>query len=64
MTPESPYATLLEHVPVARHEVSILGSTTRYWVYGPADARHTIVLSHGYRGEHHGLEETVGGGPP
>ena len=59
MTPESPYATLLEHVPVARHEVSILGSTTRYWVYGPDDARHTIVLSHGYRGEHHGLEPVI-----
>lgn len=59
MTPESPYATLLERIPVERHEVSVLGSTTRYWVYGPADAERTVVISHGYRGEHHGLEPVI-----
>lgn len=59
MTPDSPYATLLERIPVTQHDVSILGSTTRYWVYGDEDADRTVVLSHGYRGEHHGLEPVI-----
>ncbi len=59
MTPESPYATMLERIPVERHEVSVLGGTTRYWVYGDPDARWTVVISHGYRGEHHGLEPVI-----
>ncbi len=46
-------------MPVERHEVVILGSTTRYWVYGPVDAPLTIVVAHGYRGEHHGLEPVI-----
>ena len=37
----------------------MLGSATRYWVYGDPDAKHTIVISHGYRGEHHGLEPVI-----
>lgn len=55
----SPYAELLAHVPVEAHEAEVLGSTTRYWIYGPADAATTIVISHGYRGEHHGLEPVI-----
>jgi len=37
----------------------VLGSTTRYWEYGPSDARHTVVIAHGYRGDHHGLEPVI-----
>ncbi len=59
MTPDSPYATLLERIPVTQHELSILGSTTRYWVYGDEDAERTVVIAHGYRGEHHGLEPVI-----
>ncbi len=59
MTSDSPYATLLERVPVSQHDLQILGSTTRYWVYGDEDAKRTIVLVHGYRGEHHGLEPVI-----
>ena len=59
MTVESPYAARLKHIPVERHEVSVLGSTTRYWVYGSLDAAVTIVVAHGYRGEHHGLEPVI-----
>lgn len=55
----SPYATLLARIPVEAHEVEILGSTTRYWQYGPADAPVTIVIAHGYRGEHHGFEPVI-----
>lgn len=59
MTIESPYAAKLNDIPVNRHEVDLLGGTTRYWIYGPADAPITIVVVHGYRGEHHGLEPVV-----
>ncbi|MGX5680480.1 alpha/beta fold hydrolase [Schumannella luteola] len=55
----SPYASLLAAVPVRSDSVEVLGSTTRYWVYGPDDAPLTLVVVHGYRGEHHGLEPVV-----
>jgi pimeloyl-ACP methyl ester carboxylesterase len=55
----SPYASLLAEVPVREGAVSVLGSTTRYWDYGPVDAALTVVLVHGFRGEHHGLDPLV-----
>ncbi|GAA4683554.1 hypothetical protein GCM10025780_31590 [Frondihabitans cladoniiphilus] len=39
--------------------MEVLGSSTHYWVYGPRDARVTLVAVHGFRGEHHGLEPVV-----
>src|SRR5690554_928604 len=59
MNVQSPFAGKLSTVPISRHEIDVLGSTTRYWVYGPADADTTVVVSHGYRGEHHGLEPVI-----
>ena len=59
MSVESPFAALLDELPVRREVVSVLGSDTHYWVYGPEDAATTIVICHGYRGEHHGLEPVV-----
>ncbi|BDV30495.1 alpha/beta fold hydrolase [Microbacterium terricola] len=59
MTAPNPYAPLLAQVPVERREVEVLGATTAYWVYGPADAATTIVAVHGFRGEHHGLDPVV-----
>ncbi len=59
MTVESPYAEKLNDIPVEHHEVEVLGSTTKYWVYGPETADTTIVVVHGYRGEHHGLEPVI-----
>ena len=59
MTVTSPYADALERVPVREEEVGILGSTTRYWDYGERDAATTLVLVHGFRGDHHGLEPVV-----
>lgn len=59
MTTHSPYAALLDQIPVERHEVSVLGSATRYWEYGDPNAEVTIVVAHGYRGEHHGLEPVI-----
>ena len=59
MSIESPFAGLLAGIPIEKHEVSVLGSTTRYWVYGDPHAAKTVVISHGYRGEHHGLEPVI-----
>ena len=59
MAVPNPYAALLDAIPVDRREVEVDGSTTAYWVYGPADAETTIVAVHGFRGEHHGLEPVV-----
>jgi pimeloyl-ACP methyl ester carboxylesterase len=59
VTAVNPYAAQLAGIPVERREVEVLGGTTAYWVYGPADAETTIVAVHGFRGEHHGLEPVV-----
>ncbi len=59
MTVPTPHATALAEIPVRLGEVKVLGSTTKYWDYGPADAERTILLVHGYRGDHHGLEPVV-----
>lgn len=55
----NPYAERLDQIPVTRHEVEVLGGTTAYWVYGPAEASTTLLVVHGFRGEHHGLEPVV-----
>ncbi|MEV8215540.1 alpha/beta hydrolase [Leifsonia sp. NPDC077715] len=55
----SPYAADLERVPVREGALGILGSTTRFWDYGDPDADTTLVLVHGFRGDHHGLEPVV-----
>ena len=55
----SPYAALLSTMPIREDVVTILGSETHYWVYGPDAAAVTIVVAHGYRGEHHGLEPVI-----
>jgi len=55
----SPYAALLATVPVAESALTVLGSETHYWTYGPDDAAVTVLVVHGYRGDHHGLEPMV-----
>ena len=59
MPAPNPYASLIALTPVREDTVEILGSTTRYWTYGAADASLTIVAVHGFRGEHHGLEPII-----
>ncbi|HET8928708.1 MAG TPA: alpha/beta hydrolase [Microbacterium sp.] len=59
MTAPHPYAERLAEVPVERREADVLGGSTAYWVYGPADATTTVLAVHGFRGEHHGLEPVV-----
>lgn len=59
MTVPSPYADRLARIPVTRHEAEVCGGTTAYWVYGDDSAEATLLLVHGYRGDHHGLEPVV-----
>jgi len=40
------------------HELRILGSTVRYWVFHP-DKPKTIVMVHGFRGTNHGLHDII-----
>lgn len=55
----SPYQSLLTLNRGERHELSVNGGRTRYWTYGPPSARRTIVMLHGFRGDHHGLEPVI-----
>jgi pimeloyl-ACP methyl ester carboxylesterase len=59
VTARSPYAALVERVPVRRGELELRGGSTSTWTYGPDDAPRTVVLLHGLRGDHHGLEPIV-----
>lgn len=44
------------------HEVEVLGHTTHYWTYpAKGKSKGTLVLLHGYRGAHDGLEPIIGG---
>lgn len=56
---DSPYAAELAELETREGSVQALGVTTRYWDYGPSDAATTVVVVHGYRGDHHGLEPVV-----
>jgi len=59
MTLSSPYAGKLQRVRVQTHRLEVLGSGTAYWEYGPEEATRTIVMVHGFRGDHHGLEPVI-----
>jgi pimeloyl-ACP methyl ester carboxylesterase len=59
MTVRSPYSARLDRIPVARRSVRTGGSLTSYWEYGSPGDRPTIVMVHGFRGDHHGLEPVV-----
>jgi pimeloyl-ACP methyl ester carboxylesterase len=59
MTDRSPYAARLDRIPVSRRSVRTGGSVTTYWEYGAPGDNPTIVMVHGFRGDHHGLEPVV-----
>lgn len=47
---------------VGEHTVEVAGTPVRYWDYAPLDSTpetRTIVMVHGFRGDHHGLERVV-----
>jgi pimeloyl-ACP methyl ester carboxylesterase len=55
----NPYAEQLARASVTEQTVRVLGSDTRYWEYGDRRDGPTLVLVHGFRGDHHGLEPVV-----
>ena len=59
MPTPSPYAELLAGIPARERRLDVLGGDTKYWEYGPENAATTLIVVHGYRGEHHGLEPVV-----
>ncbi|MGO1544293.1 MAG: alpha/beta fold hydrolase [Gulosibacter sp.] len=59
MTPLNPLQTLLKEIPVRTRTQSLRGSSTAIWEFGPADAEHTVVIVHGFRGTHHGLANLI-----
>jgi pimeloyl-ACP methyl ester carboxylesterase len=44
---------------ILTRDLQVLGSRVRYWEYGTPESGPTIVVVHGYRGDHHGLEPVV-----
>ncbi len=59
MATPSPYAEALARIPARDRTIDVLGSRTHLVEYGPLDADRTVVLVHGFRGDHHGLEPVV-----
>ena len=59
MTVSSPYSSRLGRIPVTRRSVRLAGRLTTYWEYGAASDGPTVVMVHGFRGDHHGLEPVV-----
>ncbi len=59
MTAFSPFAAKLAAIPVHEGSVVAAGATTRYWEYGSPSAPQTVIMIHGFRGDHHGLEPIV-----
>ncbi|MBG6214080.1 MAG: alpha/beta hydrolase [Cryobacterium sp.] len=64
MIVSSPYDKLMERLPVRELTASVPGldracSDTRYWEYGVPTAATILVLVHGFRGDHHGLQLIV-----
>ena len=55
----SPYAQKLAVIPTAEASVVVNGLTTQYWEYGDAQSPLQLVMIHGFRGDHHGLEPIV-----
>ncbi|MBW4043256.1 MAG: alpha/beta hydrolase [Acidobacteria bacterium] len=55
----SPYAAGLARTPVVRHDTDVDGLRVAWWEYGEPGGGPTLLLVHGFRGDHHGLEPVV-----
>lgn len=55
----SPYAPLIARTAVRSSSVAVAGGSTPLWHYGADGARTRLLLLHGFRGDHHGLEPIV-----
>ena len=59
MSPRDFYAAELGRVPVHASRALTGGFSTAWWSYGPTTGPIDIVMVHGFRGDHHGLEPFV-----
>ncbi len=59
MSVTNPYAELASQIDVSERQVVVDGVMTHYWEYGDPDKPVDLVLIHGFRGDHHGLEPFV-----
>jgi len=55
----SPYAQKLAVIPTAEASIVVNGVNTHYWEYGDTKSPLQLVMIHGFRGDHHGLEPIV-----
>jgi len=55
----SPYAAGLARTPVVRHDTEVAGIPVAWWEYGEPGTGPTLLLVHGFRGDHHGLEPVI-----
>jgi len=55
----SPYAARLARTPLTQHEVEVDGVPASWWEYGEPGGGPTLLLVHGFRGDHHGLEPVI-----
>ena len=53
------YARELDAIPTHAHRETVGGIGTAWWNYGPKTGPVDLVLIHGFRGDHHGLEPFV-----
>lgn len=59
MSIASPYAARSARMPATERVLTVQGSETHLWEYGDPDSDTVLLVVHGYRGEHHGLEPVV-----
>jgi pimeloyl-ACP methyl ester carboxylesterase len=59
MSALSPFAEKLSLIPTTESSVIVNGVKTHYWEYGDASHPVQLVMIHGFRGDHHGLEPIV-----
>lgn len=61
MSVSSPFASQLAALKIDRHSVDVEGLRTAYWSYSSRAAGNSpdLILIHGFRGDHHGLEPIV-----
>lgn len=52
----APFETRLSDIEQERKAAVVDGVETAYWLYGSQNASELIVMVHGFRGDHHGLE--------
>ena len=59
MSPHDFYSAELARIPTHSYRTTAGGVATAWWNYGPKAGHIDIVMVHGFRGDHHGLEPFV-----